>query len=137
MKSIWERRNVINGIRMAFFTMLIIVGLSWGSKSKSKDTLYILFEKDKPHMMFMEMKDDDHYAFWVSDYRYFGFEPKEKPKFSKSSSVKREIFNYSWLKEKSKNQSEMILKCPNIFIVEKTSPDSIKIVRVKAFEAIE
>ena len=132
-----DQRNVSNRIRIAFISMLLTLGSFWACQSQSKDTLYILFEKDRPHMMFMEEKDDDHYAFWVRDYRYFGFEPKGKPKFSKSSSVKREIFNYSMLKEKSKNQSEMILKCPNIFIVEKIGNDSLKITPVKVFEAIE
>lgn len=137
MKSMRERRNVIESIRRVFFTILVLVGSSWGCKSQSKDTLYILFEKDKPHMMFMEMKDDDHYAFWVSESLYLGFRPIGAAASSKYQTIGKEMKDISWIRDLTKSKHTQIKRCPNIFIVEKIGNDSLKLTPVKAFEAIE
>lgn len=132
-----ERRDAINGIRMAFFAMLIIVGSSWGCKSQAKDTLYILFEKDKPYMMVMKEKDDHHYAFWVSESFYLGFRPIGTAAFSKYQTIGKEMKDISWIRDLTKSRHTQIKKCPNIFIVEKIGNDSLKLTPVKVFEAIE
>lgn len=132
-----ERRNFINGIRIAFISMLLTVGSLWACKSQSKDTLYLLFEKDKPHMMFMEMKDDEHYAFWLSESRYFGFRPIGTASFSKYQTIGKEMKDIGWIRDLTKSKHTQIKKCPNIFIVEKIGNDSLKLTPAKVFEAIE
>jgi hypothetical protein len=128
---------VFRWIRRVFISIILIISFFVGCKSQSKDTLYILFEKDKPYMMVMKEKDDHHYAFWVSESFYLGFRPIGTAAFSNYQTIGKEMKDISWIRDLTKSRHTQIKKYRNIFIVEKITGDSVKLTPVKAFEAIE
>lgn len=136
MKSIPVLRPVINCCRFCFVAVFLI-NIHTSCQAQTKDTLYILFERDNPNMLIMSEKENWHYAFFFSKYYYWGFEPKGKVSFIRNSEFKNEVVNFTWLNQKHKFQSQLILKHQNIFIIEKVNRDSLKIIPVRAFEAIE
>ncbi|MBW8333951.1 MAG: hypothetical protein K0M40_18155 [Prolixibacteraceae bacterium] len=137
MKSIPVLRSVINCCIFCFVTVFLINIHTSSCQAQTKDTLYILFESDKPNMMIMKEKDDCHYAFWISKYYYLGFQPKGTITNSKCQTIEMEMKDINWIRDLTKSKYSMIMKCPNIFIVERINKDSLKFTPVEVFEAIE
>lgn len=120
-----------------FLVIFLVVSVFSDCRGQKINKLYILFELKENKMMIMKEKESTHYAFFFSKSYYWGFEPTGLSKFILKSEIHHEIVNFDWLDQKYKFQSQLILKCPDIFVVEKIGKDTLKITPVRVFEAIE
>lgn len=127
----------MQGIRLAsklLYSGLILILLLYYGCSKKEDSLYILFEKNNPHMY---MSGEASYKFWVNEEEFFLFEPKDKYRLSKQTDIKEKIVDIEWLSKTYRHDSQKVIKCLNVYIVEKIGADSVRIIPVKVYEGTE
>jgi len=132
LKEKWQKlipgTSIVNNLIFVTISFILI-----GCFEKN-DSLYIFFDDSKPHML---KQNDGRYKFWVNEEEFFLFEPEDKCQLSTQSEVKNEIVDIEWLSKTYRFDSQKVMKCPNVFIVEKYCIDSIRITPVKVYEGTE
>lgn len=111
-----------------------MIGLFSNCNAQKRDSIYICFENKTENVRKIKEGLNWYYAFSFSNDYFWEFHPNGKTEIISKSRLNNELVDYDWLKQKYKFHSQLILKCPNIFIVEKINNDSLKITPVKVFE---